>query len=115
MENKISEIIELPKHYDPRGSLTVVEQMKNIPFAIKRVGWLYAFGTKNELSDVTSPKAYLLLVALSGSFNVTLVHGNTKRTVMLNHPYQGLLVYPSTQVSITEVSNGAVCLRLSSE
>ena len=35
------ELIELPKITDPRGNLTVAEQMKNVPFDIKRVYWTY--------------------------------------------------------------------------
>ena len=34
-------IIDLPKIVDPRGNLTVVEQMKNVPFDIARVYWTY--------------------------------------------------------------------------
>ena len=32
-------IIELPKIVDPRGNLSIIEQLKQIPFEIKRVYW----------------------------------------------------------------------------
>ena len=35
-QNKVR-IIDLPKIVDPRGNLTVAEQLKNIPFDIARV------------------------------------------------------------------------------
>lgn len=38
---RIGRIIELPKITDPRGNLTVAEQMKHVPFDIKRVYWVY--------------------------------------------------------------------------
>ena len=34
-------IIELPKIVDPRGNLSIIEQLKQIPFEIKRVYWIY--------------------------------------------------------------------------
>ena len=37
MNDVIGRIIDLPKHVDPRGNLTVAEQMKNVPFDIARV------------------------------------------------------------------------------
>ena len=37
----IGKIIDLPKIADPRGNLTVAESMKNVPFDIKRVYWVY--------------------------------------------------------------------------
>lgn len=33
--------IDLPKIVDPRGNLTVAEEMKNVPFDIARVYWTY--------------------------------------------------------------------------
>lgn len=36
-----SQIIELPKHLDRRGNLSIIEEMKNIPFEIKRTFWIY--------------------------------------------------------------------------
>lgn len=35
------QIVNLPKIADPRGNLSVIEQVKQIPFEIKRVHWIY--------------------------------------------------------------------------
>ena len=37
----IGQLIDLPKIVDTRGNLTVVEQMRQIPFDISRVYWTY--------------------------------------------------------------------------
>ncbi|RCU34886.1 WxcM-like domain-containing protein, partial [Acinetobacter baumannii] len=37
----IGKIIELPKRLDCRGNLTVAQEMKDIPFNISRVYWVY--------------------------------------------------------------------------
>ena len=56
-----------------------------------------------------------LIIAASGSFSVTLDDGNVKRTVVLNRPYQGLLVVPGIWRDLNNFSAGAVCLVLASE
>ena len=37
----LGEIINLSKITDPRGNLTVAEQLRDIPFAVSRVYWTY--------------------------------------------------------------------------
>lgn len=34
-------IIQLPKISDPRGNLSVIEELKDIPFKIERTYWIY--------------------------------------------------------------------------
>ena len=55
-----------------------------------------------------------LIVAASGSFNITLDDGNVKRSFLLNHPYQGLLVVPGIWRELSDFSSGSVCLVLAS-
>ena len=38
-----------------------------------------------------------------------------RRTFLLNHPYQGLLIVPGIWRTLDEFSSGAVCLCLASE
>ncbi|MDE6298683.1 MAG: FdtA/QdtA family cupin domain-containing protein, partial [Muribaculaceae bacterium] len=57
---------------------------------------------------------FQMIVAVSGSFYVTLDDGNVKRTFLLNHPYQGLLVTPGIWNTLDDFSSGAVCMVLSS-
>ncbi|MFS6554090.1 FdtA/QdtA family cupin domain-containing protein, partial [Parabacteroides distasonis] len=56
-----------------------------------------------------------LIVAVSGSFTVTLDDGSIKRTYTLNRPYQGLLVVPGIWRTLDDFSSGAVCMVLASE
>ena len=66
------EIIELPKIVDPRGNLTVAEQMKNVPFDIKRVYWTYDVPGGESRGGHAHKVLDQLVVAMSGSFTVTL-------------------------------------------
>lgn len=109
------ELIELPKIADPRGNLTVAEQMKNVPFDIKRVYWTYDVPGGESRGGHAHKALYQLVVAMSGSFTVTLDNGETRETILLNHPWQGLLIKPNTWRTLDDFSSGAVCMVLASE
>lgn len=110
-----AEIIELPKIFDPRGSLTVVEEMKNIPFTIKSTSWRYGLTLGKTIKGKTSSEGKKMFVALGGSFSITIEKGEDEKKFMLNHPYQGLLIYPNSTFTLHNFSNGAVCLEIGSE
>ena len=109
------EIIDLPKITDPRGNLTVAEQMKNVPFDIKRVYWTYDVPGGESRGGHAHKNLYQLVVAMSGSFTVTLDNGKEQKTILLNHPWQGLLIKPNTWRTFDDFSSGAVCMVLASE
>lgn len=109
------EIIELTKITDPRGNLTVAEQLKNVPFDIKRVYWTYDVPGGESRGGHAHKALYQLVVAMSGSFTVTLDNGEERKTILLNHPWQGLLIKPNTWRTLDDFSSGAVCMVLASE
>ena len=104
------EIIELPKITDPRGNLTVAEQMRNVPFDIKRVYWTYDVPGGESRGGHAHKELYQLVVAMSGSFTVTLDNGWERKTILLNHPWQGLLIKPGLWRTLDDFSSGAVCM-----
>ena len=109
------EIIELPKIVDTRGNLTVAEQMINVPFNIKRVYWTYDVPGGESRGGHAHKNLCQLVVAMSGSFTVTLDNGADRQTVLLNHPWQGLLIKPGMWRTLDDFSSGAVCMVLASE
>lgn len=108
-------IIDLPKITDLRGNLTVAEGMKNVPFEIKRAYWVYDVPGGESRGGHAHKKLKQLVIALSGSFTVTLDNGKERETVLLNHPYQGLIIETNTWCTLDDFSSGAVCLVLASE
>ena len=54
------------------------------------------------------------LIAASGSFEVSLDDGKTKRSVQLNRPYIGLHIPPGIWASEINFSSGSICLVLAS-
>lgn len=107
-------IISLPKIEDPRGNLSVIEN-DTLPFAIKRVYYLYDVPSGAERGGHAHKEQMEFLIALSGSFEVVLDNGEEKETIYLNRPNIGLLIPTMYWRELKNFSSGAVCLVLSSE
>lgn len=109
-------IIDLDKHHsDRKGNLSVVENGITLPFDVKRVYYLYDVPGGESRGSHAHRHLEQLIVAASGSFRVTLDDGTSKRSFMLNRPYQGLLVRPGMWRDLDDFSSGAVCMVLASE
>lgn len=89
---KSPQIIELAKHFDPRGNLSVIEEYKDIPFKIERTYWIYDVPGGEARGGHAYKNNEEFIVALSGSFDVVLDNGNVKKTFHLNRSYYGLYV-----------------------
>lgn len=107
-------IIELPRHRHPNGSLSVVENTRGCPFEIKRVFYLYDVPGDSERGGHSHYEAKELIVAVSGSFDVTLDDGHSQHTFTLNRPYRALYVEEGIWRSLGNFSSGSVCLVLTS-
>ena len=107
-------IVDLPKIIDPRGNLTVAEQTIEVPFGISRVYWTYDIPSGEYRGGHAHKTCEEMIVAVSGSFNVTLDDGTERKTYHLNHPYQGLYVGTGVWRTLDDFSSGAVCLVLAS-
>ena len=108
-------LLEFPKAADPRGNLTFVEGDRHIPFQIRRVFYLYDVPAGAQRGGHALRTCQQVLIALAGSFVVTLDDGHERRDVRLSRPYQGLLIPPMIWREMDDFSSGAVCLVLASE
>jgi hypothetical protein len=109
-------MVELDKHHsDRKGNLSVVQNGATLPFDVKRVYYLYDVPGGESRGGHAHKALYQLIVAVSGSFSVTLDDGKNKKTFVLNRPYQGLLVVPGIWRTLDDFSSGAVCMVLASE
>lgn len=108
-------IIELRKISDKRGNLTCVEENIDVPFDVKRVYYLYDVPSGESRGAHAHKELYQLLIAVNGSFSVTLDDGNEKRVFVMKRPYQGLLIVPGIWRDLDDFSAGSVCVCLASE
>lgn len=108
------QIINLPKILDERGNLSFVEELKHVPFKIKRSYWIYdvpggavrgghAYRTNEEF-----------VIALSGSFDVLLNDGKQEKIYHLNRSYYGLYIPKLIWRSMQNFSTNSLALVVSS-
>lgn len=108
------EIIEIPKIKDIRGNIAVIEN-DVIPFAAKRVYYLYDVPSDAKRGGHAHKKLVQFLIPMSGSFDVILHDGKEQQKVTLNKPDKGLLIKPGIWRELENFSSGAICLVLASE
>ena len=109
-----SQIINLPKITDPRGNLSIIEQIKQIPFEIKRVHWIYDVPGGVDRGGHAYKETEEFIVALSGSFDVVVDDGEATKTYPLNRSYFGIYVPKGMWRMMTNFSTNSLALVLSS-
>lgn len=108
-------ILDLPKICDPRGNLTFIEGERHIPFDIRRVYYLYDVPGGSDRGSHAHRDLHQFVVAMSGSFDVELDDGRSKKRFHLNRSYYGLYICPMMWRQLDNFSSGAVCMVLASE
>lgn len=66
------EIIELPRIYDPRGSLSVAEENSHIPFKINKVEWKH-IGIIQPDAPIELGESPMMLIALAGEITIQVI------------------------------------------
>lgn len=110
----LCKIINLPRITDPRGNLTFIEGANHVSFDIRRVYYLYDVPGGAERGGHAHKDLHQLIIAMSGSFDVTLDDGLVRKRHHLNRSYYGLYVCPMIWRELDNFSSGSVCLVLAS-
>lgn len=107
--------IDFPALGDERGSLVALEAEKSVPFAIKRV--YYIFGTKAGVSRGfhAHKKLQQVAICITGSCRMILDDGQQRSEVLLNSPNKGLVIGDLVWREMHEFSKDCVLLVLASE
>ncbi len=114
MNKESFRIIQLPKHFDPRGNLTVAEEGHNIPFRIESVQWSYGMHiVGGRMPKRTISSGQYLIVPLSGSFTLTLLGNTAPEKVFMNHPFEAVYIAEGIDFVISDCASGTVFLTLS--
>ncbi|HEY0171435.1 MAG TPA: FdtA/QdtA family cupin domain-containing protein [Pyrinomonadaceae bacterium] len=115
MSLELCRIVELPRITDPRGNLTFIEGGRHVPFDVRRVYYLYDVPGGATRAGHGHRRLHQLMIAMSGSFDVTLDDGGGKRKYHLNRSYYGLYICPMIWRDIDNFSSGSVCMVLASD
>lgn len=115
MDHRQCRIIELPKIEDHRGNLTFIESARHVPFEIRRVYYLYDVPGGALRAGHAHKALHQFLIAMSGSFDVTVDDSRHKMKYHMNRSYYGLYIPPMIWREIDNFSSGSVCLALVSD
>jgi len=107
-------LITFDKNHQIQGNLTAVTNNKQVPFDIKRIYYLYDMPGGLSRGAHAHKALQQLVIALSGSFDITLDDGQTKRTFQLSRPNMGLLIPSGLWRELYNFSSGSICIVLAS-
>ena len=102
-------IIELPRIYDPRGSLSVAEESSHIPFEIKKVEWKH-IGIIHSDAPMELEHGSMMLIALAGEITIQVME--EARTITLNRPNQALILKEGCRSRITHSTRQSLLLTI---
>ena len=97
------------------GTLTFLESERDIPFAIKRVYYVYDVQKGERRGFHAHKELEQYLICVHGSCRVLLEDKDETTTVELNNPSKGLYVGPHVWHEMFDFSDGVVLLVLASD
>lgn len=103
------------QHGDERGQLVALEEMKDIPFEIKRVYYMYETKEGVRRGFHAHKSLEQILVCIHGSCKILLDNGKEKKVVSLEKPYEGLYISNDMWREMYDFSSDAVLLVLASD
>lgn len=101
---------------DERGKLVVCEGGSDIPFALKRVFYIYGSSNSVVRGNHANRKSEFVLINVSGSSKVKIKDGKGNEMIyLLNRPHTGIYIPAMVWKEMYDFSEDSVLLCLSSE
>lgn len=108
-------MFHFPPHGDDRGQLVAIEAMKDLPFEVKRVYYIYDTLPGVRRGFHAHRNLQQILVCVSGSCKIHLDDGTDTAEVILDKPFEGLFISNDMWREMYDFTPGAVLLVLASE
>lgn len=111
-----SYMVDFPKHGDERGWLVVVEGLKDIPFEIARVFYIYGSDSTVIRGQHANKESEFILVNVCGSCKVKVIESDLSSTIYsISHPHQGLYLPNMVWKEMYDFSEDSILLCLASQ
>ena len=104
-----------PPHGDDRGQLVAIEAMKDLPFEIKRVYYIYDTLPGVRRGFHAHLNLQQILLCVNGSCKIHLDNGTDTAEVTLDKPNEGLYISNDMWREMYDFTPGTVLLVLASE
>ena len=109
-------MIEFPQKGDERGHLVIVEGMKDIPFEIKRVFYIYGSDKNVVRGQHANRRTEFVLINVAGTSKVKVKDGKgNEKEFFLDHAHIGVFLPKMVWKDMYEFSEDSVLLCLASE
>lgn len=100
---------------DSRGNLIALEGMKNIPFEIKRIFYIYETDQNIIRGQHANKKSEFVLINLAGNCKVKIDDGKNKETITLNKASEGIYIDKMVWKDMYDFSKDSILLVLSNQ
>ena len=110
------QMLEFEQRGDEKGYLVVVENMKDIPFNVKRIFYIYGSNSDTVRGQHANKKSEFLLINVAGMSKVRVYDGKGNEAIFcLNRPHTGIYLPQLVWKEMYDFSKDSVLLCLSSE
>lgn len=107
-------LIELPREYDRRGSLTYIYNGEHIPFNIERTFFTYDVPGGEDRGAHAHQETEQFLISAMGAFEVRIDDGLEQDVIRLERAYYGLYIPTMIWAEQIRFSSGGICLVMAS-
>ena len=104
-----------PPHGDDRGQLVAIEAMKDLPFEVKRVYYIYDTLPGVRRGFHAHLNLQQILLCVNGSCKIHLDNGTDTAEVTLDKPNEGLYISNDMWREMYDFTPGTVLLVLASQ
>lgn len=110
------QMLEFTENGDNRGRLVVVEGVKDIPFEIARIFYIYDSDADVVRGQHANRKSEFVLINVAGSCKVKVLDGKGNEAVfILNRPHTGIYLPTMVWKDMYDFSKDSVLLCLASQ
>ena len=109
------DIVDLENEARPKGHLTPIEELEDIPFEIRRIYYITRVPENTIRGHHAHKNLQQVLLCLNGTVKISVSNLSEKEIHILDDPAKGLYIGPGVWREIYDFSPAAVLLVLASE
>ena len=109
------QMLSFKENGDERGKLVVIEGLKDVPFDIKRIFYIYDSDNDVIRGCHANRRTEFVLINICGSSKVKIKDGRIEEVFALDKPYIGIYLPRMTWKEMYDFSSDSILLVLASE